>query len=99
MCLTAMSLQDGDAQLWGIEAGGFVDSLSNSGEDLITTVCPLFDEPYVLLGCKSGKMQAASLLGSSGSPAGGAREACSLQKLPYEGMLRSSILAALPLKL
>ncbi len=89
MCLTIESLQDGDVQLWGIEAGGFVDSLSNPEEDLITTVCPLFDEPYVLLGCKSGKLQAATLLGSSGSPAGGAREASSLQKLPYEGKPRS----------
>lgn len=79
------ALQDGDVQLWGVEAGGFVDSLSNAEEDTITTACPLYDEPYVLLGCQSGKMHAASLLGSSGSPAGGAREACSLSKLSYEG--------------
>ena len=91
-----ISLQDGDAQLWGIEAGGFVDSLSNPEEDLITTVCPLFDEPYVLLGCKSGKVQAATLLGSSGSPAGGAREAASLQKLPYEGEPRSRSVVCTP---
>lgn len=82
---TGMSLQEGDVQLWGIEAGGFVDSLSNPQEDQITTVCPLIDEPYVLLGCASGKLRSAALLGSSGSPAGGAREACSLQKLPYDG--------------
>ena len=80
-------------QLWGVEAGGFVDSLSNTEEDTVTTACPLYDEPYVLLGCKSGKIQAAALLGSSGSPAGGAREACSLQKLPYEGERHSTIMS------
>ena len=62
-----------------------MDSLSNPQEDLFTAVCPLVDEPYVLLGCASGKLHAAALLGSSGSPAGGAREASSLQKLPYDG--------------
>ncbi len=80
-------------QLWGVEAGGFVDSLSNAVEDTVTTACPLYDEPYVLLGCKSGKIQAAALLGSSGSPAGGARETCSLQKLPYEGQRYSTIMS------
>ena len=72
-------------QLWGVEAGGFVDSLTNDGEDTITAACPVPNEPYVLLGSRSGKLQAAALLGSSGSPAGGAREACSLSKLSYEG--------------
>ena len=81
----SLALQDGDVQLWGVEAGGFVDSLSNADEDAVTTACPLQDEPYVLLGCKSGKLQAAALLGSSGGPAGGAREACSLGRLGYEG--------------
>lgn len=80
-----LALQDGDVQLWGVEAGGFVDSLSNADEDAVTTACPLQDEPYVLLGCKSGKLQAVALLGSSGGPAGGAREACSLGRLGYEG--------------
>ena len=74
-------------QLWGVEAGGFVDSLTNDGEDTITAACPMHTEPYVLLGSRSGKLQAAALLGSSGSPAGGAREACSLSKLSYEGRL------------
>ena len=64
-----------------------MDSLTNDGEDTITAACPMHSEPYVLLGCRSGKLQAAALLGSSGSPAGGAREACSLSKLSYEGRL------------
>ena len=64
-----------------------MDSLTNDGGDTITAACPMHDEPYILLGSKSGKLQAAALLGSSGSPAGGAREACSLSKLSYEGEL------------
>ena len=92
----SLSLQDGDVQLWGVEAGGFVDSLSNADEDAVTTACPLHDEPYVLLGCKSGKLQAAALLGSSGGPAGGAREACSLGKLGFEGWVLSIVYAQSP---
>ena len=72
-------------QLWGVEAGGFVDSLTNDGKDTITAACPMHTEPYDLLGSRSGKLQVAALLGSSGSLAGGAREACSLSKLSYEG--------------
>lgn len=89
----SLALQDGDVQLWGVKAGGFVDSLSNADEDAVTTACPLHDEPYVLLGCKSGKLQAAALLGSSGGPAGGAREACSLGRLGFEGWVLSIVYA------
>ena len=51
-----MWLQDGDVQLWGVEAAALLDSMP-SGDDPITTVEPLADEPYLLLGCASGNIQ------------------------------------------
>ena len=43
-------------QLWGIEAAALLDSMP-SGDDLITAVEPLTEEPYLLLGCASGNIQ------------------------------------------
>lgn len=43
-------------QLWGIEAAALLDSMP-SGDDLITVVEPLTEEPYLLLGCASGNIQ------------------------------------------
>ncbi len=50
-------LQDGDVQLWGIQAGAFLDSLS-CADDIITAAEAMQDEPYVLLGYASGSVQA-----------------------------------------
>lgn len=49
-------LQDGDVQLWGVEAAALLDSMP-SEDDPITTVEPLADEPYLLLGCASGSIK------------------------------------------
>ena len=43
-------------QLWGVEAAALLDSMP-SGDDLITAVEALAEEPYLLLGCASGDIQ------------------------------------------
>ncbi|KAK9908560.1 hypothetical protein WJX75_009693 [Coccomyxa subellipsoidea] len=74
--------QEGDVQLWGVEAAALLDSMP-SGDDLITAVEALAKEPYLLLGCASGDIQVAALMGSSNAPALGAREACTLSQMPH----------------
>ena len=76
-------LQDGDLQLWGVAAGGLLDTLPNSGDEVVVLEPVQAQEPYVLLGCRSGRVQVAALLNESGGPATGAQEACALSLMPY----------------
>ena len=80
-----MGMQDGDVQLWGVQAGGLLDTLpAGKGGDEVMVVEPLSEEPYVLLGTRGGTVRVAALLNGSGSPAGGAREASALAAMPHE---------------
>ena len=75
--------QDGDVQLWGVHAGGLLDSLA-CADDKVTAAAALLPEPYVVLGCASGGLRVAALLDASGAPADAAREATSLSLQPYQ---------------
>ena len=79
--------QEGDVQLWGVHAGGLLDSLTCT--DAVTAVAALAPEPYLVLGCRSGGLRVAALLDEAGAPADSAREAVSLSLLPYQGALGS----------
>ena len=70
-------------QLWGVHAGGLLDSLTCT--DAVTAVAALMPEPYLVLGCRSGGLRVAALLDEAGAPADSAREAASLSLLPYQG--------------
>ncbi|KAK9818994.1 hypothetical protein WJX81_004841 [Elliptochloris bilobata] len=74
--------QDGDVQLWGVHAGGLLDSLTCA--DAVTAVAALVPEPYLVLGCRSGGLHVVALLDAAGAPADCAREAASLSLLPYQ---------------
>jgi hypothetical protein len=77
--------QDGDVQLWGVQAGGMLDTLpGGAGDEEVTAVEPIQAAPYLLLGTRGGAVRVAALLGESGSPDGGAREACSLAPTPHK---------------
>lgn len=86
--------QDGDVQLWGVHAGGLLDSLTCT--DAVTAVAALLPEPYLVLGCRSGGLRVAALLDEAGAPADSAREAASLGLLPYQGALGACATGLVP---
>jgi hypothetical protein len=70
-------------QLWGVHAGGLLDSLA-CADDKVTAAAALLPEPYLVLGCASGGLRVAALLDAAGAPADAAREATSLSLQPYQ---------------
>ena len=80
-------VQDGDLQLWGVAAGGLLDTLPGSGDEVMVLEPVQAQEPYVLLGCRSGRVAVAALLNESGAPATGAQEARTLCRAPYNSAL------------
>lgn len=77
-------LQEGDVQLFGLEDAGLLDNMPVEG-DTVTAAAALAADPYLLLGCASGAVRVASLLGADGQPAEAARPLASVEVKPYTG--------------
>ena len=80
-----MLVQDGELQLWGIQAGGMLDTFAPAG-DQVTAVTVLPGEPYCALGCLSGALAFLTILDGEGQPVLGAHEAAAFAPLPYQCM-------------
>ncbi len=83
MCdAAAAAAQEGDVQLFGLEDAGLLDNMPVEG-DSATAAAALAGEPYLLLGCASGALRVAALLGPLGQPAEPVKPLASMELKPY----------------
>lgn len=71
-------------QLFGLEDAGLLDNMPVEG-DTVTAAAALAADPYLLLGCASGAVRVAALLGADGQLAEVASPLASVELKPYTG--------------
>ena len=71
-------------QLFGLEDAGLLDDMPVEG-DTATAAAALAREPYLLLGCASGALRVAALLGANEQPADPVKPLASIELKPYVG--------------
>ena len=83
-----------EIQLIGVDRFELLSSTQLEEDDAITAVVPLGEEPYLVLGCRSGAIRTVALLGDTGLPAEPNCPVASVSLRRYTGTARDECVSA-----